>query len=126
MTTRQENTTGPRPQPAKGHSSGLLRGLFGGALIGTTAGVLFAPEIYAALRQFRRQLADAGDAAADRYRDATARVGDAVGDFQQKAREVNDRTLSVVARGADDVAKRVTEGQIESDQSALNAPRQSP
>src|SRR4029453_10601387 len=121
MTTRQENTSGPRPQPAKGHNSGLLKGLFGGALIGTTAGVLFAPEIYAALRPLRRHLADAGDVAAERYRDATARVGDAVADIQQKAREVNDRTLSVVARGAENLAKRATEGQLESDQSASNA-----
>lgn len=127
--TRHEDHTGPRLKPANGHSSGFMKGLFGGALIGTAAGVLFAPQIYAALRDLRRQLtdaaADASDAAAERYRDATAAVGDAVDDLEQKGRGVYGKALNVVARGAEDVQKRATEAQTELDRSASNTTRRS-
>lgn len=68
----------------------FVKGLFGGALIGAVAGVFFAPEIYAAFKNLRGQLTDAvadgGDVAADTYREAKTRAGDAVGDLQQKGR----------------------------------------
>ena len=127
--TRDENTTEPRLEAASGHSGGFLKGLFGGALIGTAAGVLFAPQIYAALRSLRRQLtdaaADAGDAFAERYREATTRVGDAVDDLQQKGRGVYGKALSVVVRGAEDVKERAVEAQTELNQRAANAARHS-
>lgn len=125
--TRHDNTTEPRLEAASGQSAGFLIGLFGGALIGTAAGVLFAPQIDAAVRNIRRQLTDAaagaGDTAAARYRAATTRVGDAVDDLQQKDRGVYLNTLSAVVRGAEDVKERTTEAQIELDQTAVHAGR---
>ena len=112
-----KNTTEPRLEAAAGHSSGFLKGLVGGALIGTAAGVLFAPQINAALRNIRRQLTDtaagASDAAAEKYREATTRVGDAVDDLQQKGRAVYGKALSAVVRGAEDVKERATEARSE-------------
>ncbi len=57
--TGPENTTEPRLEAASGHSGSFLIGLFGGALIGTAAGVFFASQINAAVRNLRRQLTDA-------------------------------------------------------------------
>ncbi len=116
-------------EAAAGHRSRFLTGLVGGALIGTAAGVLFAPQINAALRNIRRQLTDtaagASDAAAEKYREATTRVGDAVDDLQQKGRAVYGKALSAVVRGAEDVKERATEARSELDQSAAPAARRS-
>ena len=91
---------------------GFLIGLFGGALIGTAAGVLFSSQINAAVRNLRRQLADgaagASDAASAGYRAATTRVGDAVDDLQHKGREVYGKALSAVVRGAEDLKESAT------------------
>jgi gas vesicle protein len=127
--TPHENATAPRLEAASGHSGSFLIGLVGGALIGTAAGVLLAPQINAAVRSLRRQLTDAAagasDAAAAKYRDATTRVGDAVDDLQQKGRGVYGKALSAVVRGAEDVKERATQAQAELDQSAANAARRS-
>jgi gas vesicle protein len=127
--TRPEDTTEPRLAAAAGDSSRFLKGLFGAALIGAVAGVLLAPQIHAALRTIRRQLRDAAagasDAAADKYREATTRVGDAVDDLQQKGRAVYGKALSAVVRGAEDVKERATEAQTELDQGAPDAARRS-
>jgi gas vesicle protein len=123
--TRHEEIAEPRFEAAAGHRSRFLTGLVGGALIGTAAGVLFAPQINAALRTIRRQLTDtaagASDAAAEKYREATTRVGDAVDDLQQKGRAVYGKALSAVVRGAEDVKERATEARSELDQSAAHA-----
>jgi len=125
--TRREHTTEPRLAAAAGDSSPFLKGLFGGALIGTVAGVLLAPQIHAALRNIRRQLRDmaagAGDAAADKYREATTSIGDAVDDLQQKGRAVYGKALSAVVRDAEDVKEPATEAQTELDQSAADEAR---
>jgi gas vesicle protein len=96
-------------------SQAFMKGVFGGALIGTAVGVLFATEIYAAWRHRQRQLMDAAarvsNAAADRYRDATSTAGDAVDELQQKGRGVYGKALSVVGRGAEAVEERVTDAQ---------------
>jgi len=127
--TRREDTTEPRFAAAARDSARFLMGLFGGVLIGTVAGVLLAPQIHAALRNIRRQLRDtaagASDAAADKYREATTRVGDAVDDLQQKGRAVYGDALSPVVRGAEVVKERATEAQTELDQSAADAARRS-
>ena len=127
--TRQDNTIEPQLEAANGQAGGFLKGLVGGALIGTAAGVLFAPQIYAALRNVRRELtdaaADARDAAAKSYRESTTRVGDAVEDLQQKGRDVYGKALSVVVRGAEEVKERATEAQTELDRSAADAARRS-
>ena len=110
--------------------SRFLAGLVGGALIGTAAGVYFAPRINAALRNIRRQMTDtavgAGDVAAEKYREATTRVGDAVDDLQQTGRAVYGRGLSAVVRGAEEVKQRATEARGELDESpAAATPRRS-
>jgi gas vesicle protein len=122
--TITEEIAEPPLEAAAGHRSRFLTGLVGGALIGTAAGVLFAPQINAALRNIRRQLTDtavgASDAAAKKYREATTRVGDAVDDLQQKGRAVYGKALSAVVRGAEDVKERATEARSELDQSAAH------
>ena len=84
-----------------------MTGLFGGALLGAAAGALFAPQIYAAIKQVRRELADcvsgAGDTSNDAYRDAMARAEDAVDDLRDKGRGAYGKVLSVIIRSAEDV-----------------------
>jgi gas vesicle protein len=100
-------------------------GLFGGALLGAAAGVLFAPQVYAALRQVRRELADcvsgAGGSATGAYRDATTRAEDAVDDLRDKGRGAYGKVLSVIIRGAEDVEGRAANALDELDQSAAVA-----
>jgi gas vesicle protein len=127
--TRHEEIAEPRLEAAAGHGSRFLAGLVGGALIGTAAGVLFAPQINAALRNIRRQLTDAAagasDTAAKKYRGATTRVADAVDDLQEKGRALYGNALTTVVRGAEDVKERATEARSELDQSAAYAARRS-
>ena len=127
--TRYENTTGPTRVPPKDRGSGFMMGLFGGALIGAAAGVFFAPQVQAALRNLRRQMtdaaADASDAAKERYRDATTQMGDAVDDLQQKGRDVYGNALSVVVRGAEAIQERATAAQTELEQRSADATRRS-
>ncbi len=103
----------------------FVKGLFGGALIGAVGGVFFAPEIYAAFKNLRGPLADAaadaGDLAADAYREATTRAAGAVGDLQQKGQAAYGKALSVVTRGADEVKERASEAQAELEQSEAKA-----
>ncbi len=81
------------------HGQRFLTGLFGGALVGTAVGVLFAPQVYAAWRSLQQQLtdvaADAGGVATEKYRDAAAKAGG-----------LYDKALSVVVRGAEAVEER--------------------
>ena len=87
--------------------------------------MFFATEIQAALRNVRRQAADAAvgasDAAADTYQHATTRVGDAIVDLQQKGRGAYGKALSTVVRGAEDVKERATEARTGLDQEAAAA-----
>jgi len=100
----------------------FVKGIFGGALLGTIAGVLFAPQIHAAFKQIRRELTDAvgeaGDAATGAYRNATVRAGDAVDALQDKGRGAYGKVLSVIIGGAEDVEGRATEAQADLDKSA--------
>ena len=124
--TRHENTAQRRPRAAGDHGASFLKGLFGGALLGTVVGVFFATEIRAALRNVRRQAADAAvgasDAATDTYQHAATRVGDAIVDLQQKGRGAYGKALSAVVRGAEDIKERATEARTGLDQEAAAAP----
>ena len=104
--TRHEQMTMLPPEAAGGHRGSLLRGLVGGALIGTAAGVLLAPRIYAALRTVRRQVTDAAVGAGDAV----------VDDLRQTGRGVYGKALSIIIRGAEDVRERATEAQAELEQ----------
>jgi gas vesicle protein len=108
-----------------GQAASFLKGLFAGALVGTAAGILFAPQAVAALRSLRRQLTDTaaniGDAAAERYQQASTQVSDAVDDLHEKGRGAYGKVLSAVVRGAQDVKNHATEAQTELDRSAPNA-----
>lgn len=109
--TRQEHMTAPPPEAANGRRGGFLKGLVGGALIGTAAGVLFAPRIHAALGTVRRQVTDAAVGAGDAV----------VDDLRQTGRGVYGKALSVVIRGAEDVRERATEAQAELEQRVARA-----
>ena len=93
------------------HGQGFVKGLFGGALLGTIAGVLFAPELHAAFTKLRDQMtaraADAGDAATGAYRDATGRG-------------VYGKALDAIARGAEDVAERATQARANQNETKGN------
>lgn len=102
---RHEQMTMLPPEAAGGHR-GMLRALVGGALIGTAAGVLFAPRIQAALRTVRRQVTDAAAGAGEGM----------VDDLRQTGRGVYGKALSIVIRGAEDVRERATEAQAELEQ----------
>jgi len=97
---------GPCPFDVRSSQSGL---------IGTVVGVVFAPQIYGALRKMRRQLseaaAEASDAATERYQEATAQAGDAVDDLHQKGVGAYGRALGVVARAADEVREYATDAR---------------
>lgn len=115
----------PERITASGQGGDFLKGLVGGALFGTAVGVLMAPQIYAVLRNLRRDVmaaaADASHIATDKYQAATVRVGDAVEDLQQKGRDAYGSALNVVVRGAEDVKARATKAQIELDRRDAHA-----
>lgn len=71
---RHEQMTMLPPEAAGGHRGSLLRGLVGGALIGTAAGVLFAPRIYAALSIVIRGAEDVRERATEAQAELEQRV----------------------------------------------------
>lgn len=122
---RYETMTDNRLEATHGQGVSFLKGLFAGALVGTAAGVLFAPQAYAALRNLRRQVTDAaaniGDAAAERYQQASAQVSNAVDDLHEKGRGAYGKVLVAVARGAEEVKNHATEAQTELDRPKASA-----
>ena len=107
----------------RGHA--FMTGFIGGALLGAAAGVLFAPQVFAALKQIRRELTDAAteasDAATGAYREAAARAGDAAEELHDKGRGAYGRVLSVIIRGAEGVEGKATDALDGLDQSAAVA-----
>jgi gas vesicle protein len=102
-----------------------MSGLIGGAVLGAAAAALFAPQILAALKQVRRELAEclseAGDSATVAYRDAAARAGDAADELHDKGRGAYGKVLSVIIRGAEDVEGKAADALDALDQSAAVA-----
>jgi gas vesicle protein len=103
----------------------FMKGLVGGALLGGAAAVLFAPQIFAALKQMQREVADAateaGDAATGAYRDAAARAGGAAEELRDKGRGAYGKVLSGIIHGAEDVEAKATDALDGLDQSAAVA-----
>ena len=102
------------------NGQGFVKGLFGGALLGTLASLLFAPEIRAAFTKLRDQMtaeaADAGDVATGAYRDAATRARNAVDEIEAKGRDIYGKALDAIAHGAEDVAERATQARANQDQ----------
>jgi gas vesicle protein len=125
MTEKRYDTMTGQPLEATNGQGSFVKGLCAGALVGTAAGIFFAPQASAALRSLRRQLTDTaanvGDAAAARYRQASTQVSDAVDDLHEKGRGAYGQVLSVVARGAQDVKDHATDAKAELDRSASKA-----
>ena len=103
----------------------FMTGFFGGALLGAAAGVLFAPQIFAAFKQVRREVADCvtevGESATGAYREAAAHAGDAAEELTDKGRGAYGKVLSVIIRGAEGVEAKATDALDGLDQSAAVA-----
>jgi len=103
----------------------FMTGFVGGALLGAAAGVLFAPQIFAALKQVRREMADcvteAGESAAGAYREATVRAGDAAEELTDRGRGAYGKVLSGIIHGAEDIEAKATDALDGLDQSAAVA-----
>lgn len=108
----------------------FMTGFAGGALLGAAAGVLFAPQIFAALKQMKRELADAateaGDAATGAYRDAAAQASGAAEELHDKGRGAYGKVLSGIIRGAENVEAKATDALDALDQSAAVAATRRP
>jgi gas vesicle protein len=87
-------------------SSGFAIGLLTGGIIGAMLALAFAPRAGADLRRsVGRTAKTLGASAADRYQDASSRVGEAVEQLANKARAVRDDGADAVVRSADDTAR---------------------
>ena len=94
-----QNTPGP----------GFTIGLITGGIIGAVLALAFAPRAGADLRRSVAGTAsNLGTAASDRYQDASARVGHAVGQLANKARAVRDDAADAVVSGTHDIAQFAT------------------
>jgi gas vesicle protein len=86
--TDRGDITERRRDTLSGGRGSFLNGLCTGAVIGTAAGVFFAPQIQAALRNRRRAwtaaAAGAREAVTDTYRDVTTRIAAVVDSLDQQ------------------------------------------
>ena len=84
--------------------NGFFLGLITGGVAGAALAIAFAPKLAAELRQRVTASADdLSDAAVKSYRDASARVADAVGDVTARGQAVRDDVADAVGRGAREV-----------------------
>lgn len=83
---------------------GFVMGLIAGSVVGAGLGMLFAPR---AVLEVRKRAADSarslGNAASDRYHEASARIGDAVDELTKKGQGLRDDLSDAVVRGAQDI-----------------------
>lgn len=87
----------------------FLIGLIAGAVLGAGLGMLFAPQ---AAVKLRGRLSDSakslGEAASERYQQASARVGTAAQEATNKGRAIRDSLADTVVRGAQKVEQYAT------------------
>ena len=89
--------------------SGFTAGLITGGIIGTVLALAFAPRAGADLRRSVTGAAkDLGAAAAQRYQDASASIGDTLGQLADNAHAVRNDAADAVASGAENVARLAT------------------
>jgi gas vesicle protein len=82
----------------------FLAGLAMGSVVGAGLALWLAPKAASEIKARAIDSAKSlGDAAADRYRDARSRVGEAVDGFTRKGQGVRDGLCDTVVRGAKDV-----------------------
>jgi gas vesicle protein len=90
----------------EGRDYRLALGLLAGTAIGAGLVLWFAPKAAAELRgRLTDSAKDLGQRASDRYQDASARVGEVVGDLTRKGQDVRDNVADTVARSAHEVAR---------------------
>lgn len=83
------------------HDYGFVVGLFTGVLVGAGLALWFAPRVAAELRQRAIDAArNVADTASDKYRQASARVGEAVDELTRKGEDVRDDVADAVVHGA--------------------------
>ena len=84
-------------------------GLLTGTVVGAGLAMWFAPRLASEVRE---RLTDSarrfGQRAADRYQQASSRVGDAVDELTRKGQGVRDDVAGAVARGAHEVERVAT------------------
>ena len=86
--------------------SGFTAGLITGGIIGTVLALAFAPRTGADLRRSVTGAAkDLGAAAAQRYQDASAGIGETLGQLTDNAQAVRNDAADAVASGADRAAQ---------------------
>ncbi len=85
---------------------GFVIGLAAGAMVGAGLALWFAPRLASELRQRATETArDLKQRAADRYQQASTRVGEALEELVKKTDGVRDDVADVVARGAHEVER---------------------
>jgi len=113
MTTATATTDSVPDVPAnRERNHGFAMGLIAGSLVGVGLGMLLAPR---AVMEFRKRAADSaknlGSAAADRYHQASARVGDVVDEIAKKGKGLRDDVSDAVVRGAKEVERYATDAK---------------
>ncbi len=99
------NCYGSQPRDFRFLIGFIIGGGFGAGLT-----MLFAPRVAAELRQRATESAtDLGRAASARYRQSSARVGEAVDELTKKGQDVRDEVLEAVASGAQEVERFATD-----------------
>ena len=89
--------------------AGFFTGLLTGAFVGAGLTVWLAPRIAAEIRERATDAAkDLRNRASDGYRQASARVGEAVDDVTEKGQSIRDDVADAVVHGAHEVARQAT------------------
>lgn len=88
---------------------GFVVGLLAGTFVGAGLMVWLAPKMAAEIRQrIGDSATDLGRRASRHYEQASARVGEAVGELTRKGQDVRDDVAGAVARGAHEVERYAT------------------
>jgi gas vesicle protein len=97
----------------------FLMGLIAGAVLGAGLGVLLAPRAAVELRERVTGSAKSlGKSAAERYQQASARVGAAAKEYRSKGQAIRDSLAETVVRGAQRVERYATEAKTNHDHQA--------
>lgn len=88
---------------------GFVIGLLTGTFVGAGLTIWFAPRVAAELRgRVSDSARSLGKGASERYQQASAGIGEVVGELTRKGRAVRDDVAEAVARGAHEVERFAT------------------